>query len=188
MDRRGKTRARTHPQHATQSHGQSLLRSRTRLHRRPLLQTRPIFNHRRNLRTHPLRRLRPHLPATLAGMAERTIVVNAITKTANASGWRVGWVISPEQHTPQDSRCSRHPRRTGPHPIAKRRRAPVAVARRHLQKYSQTILAKTQPAPQRTPIHRIQNHPTRRLLLPLCRLPLCPHLMRHESQPMPPCT
>ena len=40
-------------------------------------------------------------PATLAGMAERTIVVNAITKTANASGWRVGWVISPEQHTPR---------------------------------------------------------------------------------------
>ena len=40
-------------------------------------------------------------PATLAGMAERTIVVNAITKTANASGWRVGWVISPEQHTPK---------------------------------------------------------------------------------------
>ena len=40
-------------------------------------------------------------PATLAGMAERTIVINAITKTANASGWRVGWVISPEQHTPR---------------------------------------------------------------------------------------
>ena len=40
-------------------------------------------------------------PATRAGMAERTIVVNAITKTANASGWRVGWVLSPEQHTPR---------------------------------------------------------------------------------------
>ena len=40
-------------------------------------------------------------PTTLASMAERTIVINAITKTANASGWRVGWVISPEQHTPR---------------------------------------------------------------------------------------
>ncbi len=38
-------------------------------------------------------------PATLPDMAERTIIVNAITKTANASGWRVGWVISPDQHT-----------------------------------------------------------------------------------------
>ncbi len=40
-------------------------------------------------------------PATLPHMAARTIVVNAITKTANASGWRVGWVISPEQYTPK---------------------------------------------------------------------------------------
>ena len=40
-------------------------------------------------------------PAMLNGMADRTIVINAITKTANASGWRVGWVISPEQYTPQ---------------------------------------------------------------------------------------
>jgi len=40
-------------------------------------------------------------PAMLDGMAERTIVINAITKTANASGWRVGWVISPEQYTSQ---------------------------------------------------------------------------------------
>ena len=40
-------------------------------------------------------------PAMLDGMADRTIIVNAITKTANASGWRVGWVIAPEQYTPQ---------------------------------------------------------------------------------------
>ena len=40
-------------------------------------------------------------PAMLDDMADRTIVINAITKTANASGWRVGWIISPEQYTAQ---------------------------------------------------------------------------------------
>jgi aspartate/methionine/tyrosine aminotransferase len=39
--------------------------------------------------------------ATFEGMAERTLIVNAISKTGNATGWRVGWVISPEELTPR---------------------------------------------------------------------------------------
>ena len=35
------------------------------------------------------------------GMAERTCVVNALSKTAKATGWRVGWVLSPELYTPR---------------------------------------------------------------------------------------
>ena len=38
--------------------------------------------------------------ATLPGMRERTVVVNSISKTANATGWRVGWVLSPPHLTP----------------------------------------------------------------------------------------
>ncbi len=38
--------------------------------------------------------------ATLDGMRERTVVVNSISKTANATGWRVGWVLSPPHLTP----------------------------------------------------------------------------------------
>ena len=34
------------------------------------------------------------------GMAERTLVVNAISKTGRATGWRVGWVITPPDRTP----------------------------------------------------------------------------------------
>jgi aspartate/methionine/tyrosine aminotransferase len=39
-----------------------------------------------------------HIPlATLPGMAERTVAVNAMSKTYSVTGWRVGWVIaSPE--------------------------------------------------------------------------------------------
>lgn len=33
------------------------------------------------------------------GMAERTCVVNAVSKTFKATGWRVGWVISPKAYT-----------------------------------------------------------------------------------------
>ena len=33
-------------------------------------------------------------------MRDRTFVVNAISKTENATGWRVGWGISPEAYTP----------------------------------------------------------------------------------------
>ena len=40
-------------------------------------------------------------PATVPGMADRTFVINSISKTANASGWRIGWIISPPQYTPQ---------------------------------------------------------------------------------------
>ena len=38
--------------------------------------------------------------ALYEGMAERTLVVNAISKTGRATGWRVGWVITPPERTP----------------------------------------------------------------------------------------
>lgn len=44
----------------------------------------------------------PRVPPAMAlqpGMADRTFVVNAVSKTARATGWRVGWVISPPKHT-----------------------------------------------------------------------------------------
>ncbi len=34
-------------------------------------------------------------------MRARTIAVNSISKTGNATGWRVGWLIAPAQYTPQ---------------------------------------------------------------------------------------
>ena len=37
--------------------------------------------------------------ATFEGMAERTIVINSISKTGSATGWRVGWVLSPADLT-----------------------------------------------------------------------------------------
>lgn len=38
--------------------------------------------------------------ATWPGMRERTVVVNSISKTANATGWRIGWVLAPAHLTP----------------------------------------------------------------------------------------
>lgn len=38
--------------------------------------------------------------ASINGMREQTFVVNSISKTGNATGWRVGWIISPPQYTP----------------------------------------------------------------------------------------
>ena len=38
--------------------------------------------------------------ARCEGMAERTLVVNSISKTGRATGWRVGWVITPPDRTP----------------------------------------------------------------------------------------
>ena len=37
--------------------------------------------------------------ATLPGMRERTVVVQSISKTASATGWRIGWIISPPHIT-----------------------------------------------------------------------------------------
>ena len=37
-----------------------------------------------------------HVPiATIAGMADRTITLNGLSKTYSVTGWRVGWTISP---------------------------------------------------------------------------------------------
>ncbi len=41
-----------------------------------------------------------HIPlATLPGMAERTVTVNAMSKTYSVTGWRVGWVIASAELT-----------------------------------------------------------------------------------------
>jgi aminotransferase len=37
--------------------------------------------------------------ALCEGMAERTLVVNSISKTGRATGWRIGWVITPPERT-----------------------------------------------------------------------------------------
>ena len=37
--------------------------------------------------------------ANLEGMAERTLVVNSISKTGRSTGWRIGWVITPPART-----------------------------------------------------------------------------------------
>jgi aminotransferase len=37
--------------------------------------------------------------ATWPGMRERTVVVNSLSKTANATGWRIGWVLAPPRLT-----------------------------------------------------------------------------------------
>ncbi|MBA2557962.1 MAG: aminotransferase class I/II-fold pyridoxal phosphate-dependent enzyme, partial [Chloroflexi bacterium] len=41
-----------------------------------------------------------HIPlATIPGMADRTVAVNAMSKTYSVTGWRVGWVIAPPELT-----------------------------------------------------------------------------------------
>ena len=37
--------------------------------------------------------------ASFEGMADRTVVVNSISKTGRATGWRIGWVITPPERT-----------------------------------------------------------------------------------------
>ena len=41
-----------------------------------------------------------HSMASIDGMRERSFIVNAISKMGNATGWRVGWIISPPEYTP----------------------------------------------------------------------------------------
>ncbi|MBF2758942.1 MAG: aminotransferase class I/II-fold pyridoxal phosphate-dependent enzyme [Ectothiorhodospiraceae bacterium AqS1] len=42
---------------------------------------------------------RHHYLAAFEGMADRTITINSISKTGKSTGWRIGWVITPPEHT-----------------------------------------------------------------------------------------
>ena len=42
---------------------------------------------------------RHHYLASFEGMADRTLVVNSISKTGRSTGWRIGWVITPPDRT-----------------------------------------------------------------------------------------
>lgn len=51
-------------------------------------------------RTHPVPAPGGHLPpATVPGLEDRTVTVNALSKTYAVTGWRVGWVIAPPAAT-----------------------------------------------------------------------------------------
>lgn len=43
--------------------------------------------------------------AGLPGMKERTVIVSAASKTWSMTGWRVGWVVSPQAMTPYVNKC-----------------------------------------------------------------------------------
>ena len=53
-------------------------------------------DHRRNLRAHPLYDGAVHIPDLLSCpvCAERSILVNSMSKTYSVTGWRVGWVLA----------------------------------------------------------------------------------------------
>lgn len=43
--------------------------------------------------------------ASLPGMKERTVTISAASKTWSMTGWRIGWVLSPEAMTPYVNKC-----------------------------------------------------------------------------------
>ena len=43
--------------------------------------------------------------ASLPGMAERTVTISAASKTWSMTGWRVGWIVCPEQMRPFVNKC-----------------------------------------------------------------------------------
>lgn len=43
--------------------------------------------------------------ASLPGMAERTITVSSASKTWSMTGWRIGWIVCPEQMRPYANKC-----------------------------------------------------------------------------------
>ncbi len=57
-------------------------------------------------------------PATVAGLEDRTVTINALSKTYAVTGWRVGWAIAPAGHHQQHPQGARLPHRRRGRPAA----------------------------------------------------------------------
>ena len=81
-----------------------------------------------------------HVPlAALPGMRERTIIVNSISKTGHATGWRVGWVIAREPLTARIRAGTRHVGHSSANAASEGGGAAAVDARRVLRTASSTL-------------------------------------------------
>ena len=88
-------------EHPAEPDRQGAGRGRPGVHRGTVPDPRPVRDYRRDLRAH-------HVSTATATAAWRCTkewrsapwVVNSISKTGRATGWRIGWVITPPERTP----------------------------------------------------------------------------------------
>ena len=103
--------------------------------------------------------------ATIDGLRERTITINALSKTYSVTGWRVGWAIAPPEVTsanPQSARFS-YGRRRGA--VAGGGRDCVAVSRFLLRTIGERLFAAARSSARNFKRRRLQVlHAARRVL------------------------
>ena len=117
---------------------------------------------------------RHHYLAAFEGMADRTLVVNSISKTGRSTGWRIGWVITPPERTRLLRAVHDNLVVQAPTPLQKGAVALLRQERAFFDGIADSYLRKRN-LPRRGPaLGRLHRHPARGRLLSLRRLPIGP--------------
>ena len=109
--------------------------------------------------------------ARFEGMAERTLVVNAISKTGRATGWRVGWVITPPDRTPALRAVHDNLVVQAPTPLQKGAVTLLRQPRSFFAGIAAGYREKARPAGRRPARDRVRGDPAGRRVLPVRGLP-----------------
>ena len=109
--------------------------------------------------------------AGFEGMADRTLVVNSISKTGRSTGWRIGWVITPPERTRRLRAVHDNLVVPGADTPAEGSGCAAAKGAGILRRHRRRLPQEARPSRRGPPLGRLHRDPARGRVLPVRGLP-----------------